>query len=53
MQISTFADNRTALHFGQMKINLHQLGHEFKRKAQHPTLGLAICILLLKKHWMK
>jgi hypothetical protein len=36
-----------------MKINLHQLGYEFKPKAQHPTPGLAICVSLLKKRWMK
>lgn len=47
MQVSTFADNRTALHFGQMKINLHQLGHEFEPKAQYPTPGSAdLCFMV-------
>lgn len=47
MQVSTFADNRTALHFGQMKINLHQQGHEFEPKAKHPTPGSAdLCFIV-------
>lgn len=47
MDIVTFAENRTALHFGHMKINLHQLGHEFAPKAQHPTPGSAdLCFIV-------
>jgi catechol 2,3-dioxygenase-like lactoylglutathione lyase family enzyme len=30
---------RTALHFGQQKINLHRAGHELEPKAQRPTMG--------------
>jgi len=30
-----------ALYFGQQKINLHQLGHEFDPKARLPTPGAA------------
>ena len=42
----TFAGGRTALTFGQQKINLHQLGHEFDPKAAHPTPGSAdLCFL--------
>jgi len=32
---------RTALTFGQQKINLHQQGSEFEPKALHPTPGSA------------
>lgn len=47
MQVNTFADNRTALHFGQMKINLHQQGHEFEPKAKYPTPGSAdLCFIV-------
>lgn len=47
MQVSTFADNCTALHFGQMKINLYQQGHEFEPKAKHPTPGSAdLCFIV-------
>ncbi len=30
---------RTALHFGQQKINLHRAGHELEPKAARPTMG--------------
>lgn len=37
---------RTALSFGDQKINLHQLGREFEPKAQHPVPGSAdLCFL--------
>lgn len=37
---------RRALHFGQSKINLHEVGHEFSPKADHPTPGSAdICLV--------
>jgi len=39
MTVLTFADGRTALGFGDQKINLHQRGHEFEPKAQAPTPG--------------
>ncbi len=39
MEVVTFANNRTALKFGQQKINLHELGREFEPKALHPTAG--------------
>lgn len=38
MQAVTFGD-RKALEFGQQKIYLHQRGHEFEPKADHPTPG--------------
>ncbi len=42
----TFAGGRTALTFGQQKINLHEVGHEFEPKAAHPTPGSAdLCFL--------
>lgn len=39
MQVVTFDNGRRALQFGQQKINLHQVGHEFAPKALHPTPG--------------
>jgi catechol 2,3-dioxygenase-like lactoylglutathione lyase family enzyme len=40
------ADGRTALHFGQTKINLHQAGREFEPKAAAPTPGSGdICLI--------
>jgi catechol 2,3-dioxygenase-like lactoylglutathione lyase family enzyme len=46
MQVITFGNNRKALKFGQQKINLHEAGHEFEPKAQHPTPGSAdLCFI--------
>lgn len=46
MEMVTFNNNRLALKFGQQKINLHQLGHEFEPKAEFPTPGSAdICLI--------
>jgi catechol 2,3-dioxygenase-like lactoylglutathione lyase family enzyme len=46
MQVVTFGTARTALQFGQQKINLHQAGYEFEPKAQHPTPGSAdLCFI--------
>lgn len=39
MAVTTFGDNRRALHFGNQKINLHQAGSEFAPKALQPTPG--------------
>jgi len=48
MEVITFAGGRQALSFGEQKINLHQQGHEFDPKAQHPTPGSAdLCFLTL------
>ena len=42
----TFGDNRTALKFGQQKINLHETGNEFEPKASQPTPGSAdLCLI--------
>lgn len=42
----TFATHRKALAFGQQKINLHQVGHEFEPKAALPTPGSAdLCLI--------
>lgn len=40
MEHVTFED-RHALRFGEQKINLHQVGHEFEPKADRPTPGSA------------
>jgi catechol 2,3-dioxygenase-like lactoylglutathione lyase family enzyme len=46
MQVVTFGEGRTALQFGQQKINLHQKGHEFEPKATLPTPGSAdLCFI--------
>lgn len=46
MDIVTFAKGRKALMFGEQKINLHELGHEFQPKAQFPTPGSAdLCLI--------
>jgi catechol 2,3-dioxygenase-like lactoylglutathione lyase family enzyme len=46
MQAITFDDNRKALHFGDQKINLHQVGKEFEPKADKPTPGSAdLCFI--------
>jgi len=37
---------RKALRFGQSKINLHEIGHEFEPKAAHPKAGSAdLCFI--------
>lgn len=46
MTTSIFGDGRKALHFGSQKINLHQIGHEFKPHALYPTSGsVDICFV--------
>lgn len=47
MDMVTF-NGRTALKFGDQKINLHQRGHEFEPKAGRPTPGSAdLCFITL------
>jgi catechol 2,3-dioxygenase-like lactoylglutathione lyase family enzyme len=46
MEVVTFGAGRTALRFGDQKINLHQAGKEFEPKAARPTMGSAdLCFL--------
>ncbi len=46
MEVVTFQGNRKALKFGQQKINLHQVGHEFEPKALKPTPGSGdLCLI--------
>jgi catechol 2,3-dioxygenase-like lactoylglutathione lyase family enzyme len=46
MQVETFGAGRTALRFGNQKINLHLAGREFEPKAATPTPGSAdLCFL--------
>lgn len=46
MKATPFGSGRTALSFGEQKINLHQHGREFEPKAQRPTPGSAdLCFL--------
>ncbi len=35
----SFGSGRLALEFGNQKINLHKVGHEFEPKAERPTPG--------------
>jgi catechol 2,3-dioxygenase-like lactoylglutathione lyase family enzyme len=39
MEVVTFGEGRTALAFGDQKINLHPRGNEYEPKAAHPTPG--------------
>ena len=39
MRVEIFGEGRTALVFGNQKINLHEAGREFEPKAKHPTPG--------------
>lgn len=39
MRVETFGAGRTALRFGEQKINLHAVGKEFEPKALRPTPG--------------
>lgn len=46
MRVATFDGGRTALHFGQQKFNLHEVGHEFDPRAAQPTPGSAdVCLI--------
>lgn len=46
MGVETFGEGRTALTFGNQKINLHQAGREFEPKAKRPTPGSAdLCFI--------
>ena len=46
MQVVTFAQGRTALAFGQQKINLHPAGREYEPHANAPTPGSAdVCFI--------
>lgn len=38
-EVFTSEDGRTALTFGEQKINLHETGREFEPKAKRPTPG--------------
>jgi catechol 2,3-dioxygenase-like lactoylglutathione lyase family enzyme len=47
MSVRTFAQGRTALHYGRQKINLHPAGNEFEPKAARATPGSAdLCFLV-------
>ena len=47
MAAVTFKGGRRALAFGTSKINLHQAGHEFEPKAEHPGAGTAdLCFIV-------
>ena len=39
MEVITFGEGRTALRFGNQKINLHEAGREVDPKAERPTPG--------------
>ena len=46
MEVVTFGAGRTALRFGQQKINLHEVGKEYKPNAARPTPGSGdLCFL--------
>jgi catechol 2,3-dioxygenase-like lactoylglutathione lyase family enzyme len=46
MEVITFGEGRKALHFGEQKINLHEVGKEFEPKAKSPISGSAdLCFI--------
>jgi catechol 2,3-dioxygenase-like lactoylglutathione lyase family enzyme len=46
MEVESFAGGRTALRFGDQKINLHLAGQEFEPKARQPLPGSAdLCFI--------
>jgi catechol 2,3-dioxygenase-like lactoylglutathione lyase family enzyme len=46
MKAIAFQEGRTALQFGQQKLNLHAVGKEFEPKARNPTPGSAnLCLI--------
>ncbi len=46
MEVVTFGAGRTALHFGDQKLNLHQAGREIDPRAARPTPGSAdLCLI--------
>ena len=46
MKKEVFAQGRVALTYGEQKINLHELGHEFEPKAFNPIPGSAdLCFI--------
>ena len=46
MKKEVFAEGRVALTYGEQKINLHELGHEFEPKAFYPMPGSAdLCFI--------
>ena len=46
MRVERFGAGRTALRFGNQKINLHEVGRELEPKAKRPTPGSAdLCFI--------
>jgi catechol 2,3-dioxygenase-like lactoylglutathione lyase family enzyme len=46
MEVVTFGENRTALQFGNQKINLHQRSQAIEPRATHPIPGSAdLCFI--------
>lgn len=48
MQRVSFGAGRYALAFGNQKINLHEVGHEFEPRAEHAQAGSADLCFILK-----
>lgn len=46
MRVETFGNGRLAFHFGEQKINVHELGREIEPKAHLPVPGsLDLCFI--------
>jgi len=46
MEIVSFGSGRRALSFGNQKLNLHKVGHEYLHHAEHPMAGSAdLCLI--------
>jgi catechol 2,3-dioxygenase-like lactoylglutathione lyase family enzyme len=53
MRRVTFGENRTALHFGESKINLHPIGWDYYLKAGNPNTGSAdLCFIVDEDVWL-
>lgn len=54
MTASVFGNGRNALHFGSQKINLHQIGHEFKPHELKTICGsVDICFVSPLNLWIE
>ncbi|MGM0877738.1 MAG: VOC family protein [Bacillota bacterium] len=52
MEVITFGEGRKALHFGEQKINLHEVGKEFEPKAKSPMSGTADLCFITDVHML-
>ncbi|WP_332071550.1 hypothetical protein [Paenibacillus sp. GYB004] len=51
MKVIPFGEGRKALHLGQQRINLHEVGKEFEPKAKSPMSGTADLCFITEFLW--